>query len=100
MSTSGGIGIFGEHSIKIHSQTQETIALSSGEPVCVTTSLAAVVGLGAKGLLNDMRINVNGQGRFYCGEKDFVKERSREVQAYRCERVVDSRTSSERRVGE
>ncbi len=53
-STSGGVGMFGKHCIKTYSQTQETVALSSGESVFYGIVKAATMGLGMKGLMADL----------------------------------------------
>jgi hypothetical protein len=53
-STSGGVVMFGSHCIKMHSQTQETIALSSGESELYGIVKAAAMGLGVKGLMEDL----------------------------------------------
>ena len=52
-STSGGVVMFGNHCIKTYSQTQETIALSSGESEFYGIVKAAAMGLGMKGLMGD-----------------------------------------------
>ncbi len=44
-STSGGVVVFGNHCVKTYSQTQETIALSSGESEFYEIAKAAAMGL-------------------------------------------------------
>ena len=53
--------MFGSHCNKTHSQTQETIALSSGESEFYWTVNAAAIGLGVKGLMEDLGPEVEGQ---------------------------------------
>ena len=53
-SASGGVVMFGSHCIKTYSQTQETIALSSGESEFYGIVKAAAMGLGMKGLMVDL----------------------------------------------
>ena len=50
--------MFGGHCIKTYSQTQETIALSSGESEFYGIVKAASVGLGMKSLLEDLGASV------------------------------------------
>jgi hypothetical protein len=57
-STSGGVVMLGEHCLKTYSQTQETIALSSGESEFYGIVKAASVGLGMRGLLKDLGVSV------------------------------------------
>ena len=57
-STSGGVVMFGRHCVKTYSQTQETIALSSGESEFYGIVKAASVGLGMKNLLKDLGVSV------------------------------------------
>ena len=60
-STSGGVVMFGNHCIKTYSQTQETIALSSGESEFYGIVKAAAMGLGMKGLMEDLGVEVEVQ---------------------------------------
>jgi hypothetical protein len=53
--------MFGAHCIKTYSQTQETIALSSGESEFYGIVKAAAMGLGMKGLMADLGIEVEVQ---------------------------------------
>ena len=48
--------MLGSYCIKTYSQTQETIALSSGESEFYGIVKAATMGLGMKGLLEDIGI--------------------------------------------
>ena len=57
-STSGGVIMFGDHCLKTYSQTQETIALSSGESELYGIVKAATMGLGIKGLMRDLGVEV------------------------------------------
>ncbi len=50
-STSGGLVVFGTHSIKTYSRTHETVALSSGESEFYGIVKASTMGLGVKGSL-------------------------------------------------
>ena len=50
--------MFGGHCVKTYSQTQETIALSSGESEFYGIVKAASVGLGMKSLLEDLGVSV------------------------------------------
>ena len=60
-STSGGVVMFGSHCIKTYSQTQETIALSSGESEFYGIVKAAAMGLGMKGLMENLGVSVEVQ---------------------------------------
>ena len=60
-STSGGVVMLGGHCVKTYSQTQETIALSSGESEFYGIVKAATMGLGVKGLLDDLGVEVKVQ---------------------------------------
>ena len=60
-STSGGVVMFGSHCIKTYSQTQETIALSSGESEFYGIVKAAAMGPGMKGLMEDLGVGVEVQ---------------------------------------
>ena len=53
--------MFGGHCIKTYSQTQETIALSSGESEFYGIVKAATMGLGVKGLMEDLGVKVGVQ---------------------------------------
>ena len=53
--------MLGNHCIKTYSQTEETIALSSGESEFYGIVKTATMGLGMKGLLEDIRIEVGIQ---------------------------------------
>ena len=53
--------MFGSHCIKTYSQTQETIALSSGESEFYGIVKAAAMGFGMKGLLEDLGVEVEVQ---------------------------------------
>ncbi len=46
--------MFGKHCIKTYSQTQETVALSSGESEFYGIAEAATMGLGMTGLMADL----------------------------------------------
>ncbi len=60
-STSGGVVMFGNHCIKMYSQTQETIALASVESEFYRIAKAAAMGLGMKGLMEDLGVEVEVQ---------------------------------------
>ncbi len=60
-STSGGVVMFGNHCIKTYSQTQETIALSSGESEFYGIARAAAMGLGRKCLMEHLGDGVEAQ---------------------------------------
>ena len=62
-STSGGVVMFGSHCIKTYSQTQETIALSSGESEFYGIVKAAAMGLGMRGLMEDLGMTVEWRSR-------------------------------------
>ena len=53
--------MFRSHCIKTYSQTQETIALSSGESEFYGIAKAAAMGLGMKGLMVDFGVGVEVQ---------------------------------------
>ncbi len=53
--------MLGGHCIKTYSQTQETIALSSGESKICGILKAAAMGKGVKGLLEDLGVGVEMQ---------------------------------------
>ncbi len=53
--------MFGNHCIKTYSQTQETVALSSGESEFDGIFNAAAMGLGMKGLMEDLGVEVGAQ---------------------------------------
>ncbi len=53
--------MFGKQCIKTHSQTQETIALSIGESEFYGIAKAAAMGLGTKGLMEDLGVGVEAQ---------------------------------------
>ena len=53
--------MFGSHCIKTYSQTQETIVLSSGESEFYGFVKAAAMGLGMKGLMEDLGVEVDVQ---------------------------------------
>ena len=53
--------MFGNHCIKTYSQTQETIVLSSGESDFYRIVKAAAMGLGMKGLMEDLGVGVEVQ---------------------------------------
>ena len=53
--------MFGRHCLKTYSHTQETIALSSGESEFYGIVRAATQGLGVKGLLSDLGVEVSLQ---------------------------------------
>ena len=57
-SASGGVVMFGKLCIKTCSQTQEAIALSSGESEFYWTAKAATIGLGMKGLMADLGLEM------------------------------------------
>jgi hypothetical protein len=60
-STSRDVVMFGSHCVKTYSQTQDTIALSSGESEFYGIVKAAMMGLGMKGLLEDLGVSVEVQ---------------------------------------
>jgi hypothetical protein len=60
-STSGGVIAFGSHCLKTHSQTQETIALSSGESEFYGIEKAATMGIGIKSTFKDFGLEVEIQ---------------------------------------
>ncbi len=60
-SFSGGVVMFGNHSTKSYSQIQETIALSSGESEFYWIVKAAAMGLGIRGLMEDLGVGVAAQ---------------------------------------
>ena len=53
--------MFGKHCTKTYSQTQETVALSSGESEFYGIVKAATMGLGMKGLMEDLGVEVEVQ---------------------------------------
>ncbi len=53
-STSGGVAMLGSHFLKTHSQTQATIALSSGGSEFYGKAKAATMGVGIKSMFKDM----------------------------------------------
>ncbi len=53
--------MFGGYCIKTYNQTQETIALSSGESEFHGIVKAAAIGLGIKGLMEDLGVEVKVQ---------------------------------------
>jgi hypothetical protein len=57
-SVSGSVVMLGNHCVTMHSQTQETIALSSGESEFYEIVKAATLGLGMNGLLDDAGVKV------------------------------------------
>ncbi len=60
-STSGGVVMFGNHRVKTHSQTQQARAVSSGESEFFSVVKAAAMGLGMKGLMEDLGVAVGAQ---------------------------------------
>ncbi len=58
--TSGGVVMFGNPCVKTYSHMQETIALSPGESEFYGIVKAAM-GLGVKGLMEDLRVGVEVQ---------------------------------------
>ena len=58
-STSGGVVMLGGHCVKTYSLTQDTIALSSGESEFYGIVKAATQGLGIKGLMMDMGLDMD-----------------------------------------
>jgi hypothetical protein len=60
-STSGGVVTFGTHCLKTHSQTQETIAVSSGESEFYGIAKAATMGIGIKSSFKDLGLKVEIQ---------------------------------------
>ena len=50
--------MIGSHCIKTYSQTQETIALSSGGPEFYGIVKAATMGIGIKSMLKDLGLEV------------------------------------------
>ncbi len=53
--------VFGNHCVKTYSHTQEMIALSSGESEFYGIVKAAAIGLGMKGLLEDLGVGAGVQ---------------------------------------
>ncbi len=53
-STAGSVVVFGNHYVITHRQTQETVSLSSGESEFYSIAKAATMGLGMKGLMEDL----------------------------------------------
>ena len=53
--------MFGSHCLKTYSQTQETMALSSGETEFYGIVKAAAMGLGMRGLMEDLGMTVEIQ---------------------------------------
>ncbi len=53
--------MFGSHCLKTHSQTQETIALSSGESEFYGIAKAATMGIGIKSFFKDLGLEVEIQ---------------------------------------
>ncbi len=53
--------MFGKHCIKTFTQTQETVALSSGESEFYGIVKVATMGLGMKGLMADLGLGVEVQ---------------------------------------
>ncbi len=71
--------MFGSHCVKMHSQTQETIALPSGESAFYGLVRAATVGLGMKGLLGHLGVEVEAQvNRLDHSKEHSLEERRRE----------------------
>ncbi len=83
-STSGGVVMFGNHCIKTDSQTQETIALSSGESEFYGIVKAAAMSLGIKGLRT-------------CSKEYKCKERCWASTTHQSAGAVGARPSGERR---
>ncbi len=59
--TSGGVVMFGKHCVKTYIQRQDTIALSTGESEFYGIVKAAAMGLGMKGLMEDLGVGVEVQ---------------------------------------
>ncbi len=57
-STSGGVVMFGSCCLKPYSQTQEAIALSTGESEFYSIVKAATIGIGIKSRFKDMGLEV------------------------------------------
>ncbi len=53
--------MLGSHRVKTHSQTQETIALSSGESEFYGVVKAATMGIGIESLMEDLGLHVEVQ---------------------------------------
>jgi hypothetical protein len=60
-SNSGGVVMFGNHCVKIRSQAQETITSSSRESEFYGVVKAAAMGLGVKGLMEDLGVGMEAQ---------------------------------------
>ncbi len=60
-SSSGDVVMFGSHCIKTYSQTQETVALSSGESEFYGIVKATSVGLGMSGVMEDLGVEAGVQ---------------------------------------
>ncbi len=50
--------MFGKHCMKTYSQTQDAITLSSGESDFLGIAKAAAMGLGMKGMMEDLGVGV------------------------------------------
>ncbi len=60
-SMSGGAVVFGSHCLKTYSQTQEAIALSSGESEFRGIVKAATMGIGIESLFGDLDLEMDVQ---------------------------------------
>ncbi len=91
--------MFGNHCIKTCSQTQETIALSSGESEFYAIVKAATMGLGMNGLMEDLGVEVEVQVNTDSSAAKSMKckERCWASTTHRSARVVGTRSCGERR---
>jgi hypothetical protein len=98
-STTGGVGVLGEHCLKSWSSTQDVIALSSGEAEFYGIVRGAAQGLGMRSMLGAMGIEVEA-----CGEHGqpvqakgiAVRKGLGRVRHDRRQSAVDSRLCGER----
>ncbi len=67
--------MFENHCIKTYSQSQETIALSSGESEFYGIAKVPAVSLGMKGLMEDLGLGVEGQVKTDSSAAKFITAR-------------------------
>ena len=90
--------MFGSHCIKTYSQTQETIALSSGESEFYGVVKAAAMGIGMKGLMEDLGVEVEAQvNTDSSAAKSITARRCWTSTTHRSARAVAARPPSQRR---
>ncbi len=99
-STSGGEVMFGKQCIKTYSQTQETVALSSGESEFYGIAMAATMGLGMKGVTADLGLEVKVQVIKDSRAAKSIAKRSGESEAHRGAGVAFAGPRCKRRVGD